>query len=135
MVPLPGRPGPVAGQTPPGSTFPVQLPRRGLRPAPPGGLTGPGPTRPRVRPRWAGPVRATPIPGSGAGSSGRSSPPLGRAVAERDAGAGRRRAPRGHLESTLLRRLAGVTAAFTGLLRTRLVRAVARSRCGLWCAL
>lgn len=100
---------------------------------PAGRTDGRGRTRPSARPRWAEPGGATPIPGSGARSCSRSSQSLGpRTVADGDAGVGRHGAPRGHLENALLRRLAGVTAAFTGLLRLTRVMLATRSCNGLW---
>lgn len=101
---------------------------------PAGRTDGRGPTRPRARPKWAGPGGATPIPGRGARSCSQSCRSLGRTVTERDAGVGGHRAPRGHLESALLRRPAGVTEAFTGLLRLTRVMPASRSCNGLWWA-
>jgi hypothetical protein len=57
---------------------------------------------------------------------------LGGTVTERDAGVGRHGDPRGHLESALLRRPAGVTEDFTGLLRLTRVMPASRSCNGLW---
>lgn len=131
MVPPPVRPGPVADQTPPGPTFPVRTPRPGLRPAPPGRLTGrdqlgQGHARGgRGRGSHAHPRKRRAEPGPKLASC---------TVAERDGGTGRRWPPRGHLESALLRRLARVTAAFTGLRRLARLLAVTRSRCSLWWA-
>lgn len=116
---------------------PVQRPRcscPGRVCGPPAGRTdGRGPTRSSARPKWAWPCGATPIPGSGSWSGSQSSRSLGRTVTERDAGVGRHGAPRGHLESALLRRPAGVTEAFTGLLRLTRVMPASRSCNGLWC--
>lgn len=103
-----------------GTNVPGANAQAGSAARPAGRTDGPGPTRPRARPRWAGPGEATPIPGSGARSRARSS--LAALWRSATVVLGAADPPRGHLESALLRRLARVTAAFTGLLRLACLR-------------
>lgn len=98
------RPGPMAGQTPPGSAFPVQLPRPGLRPAPPGGLTGGD--RPGRAPAQSGRGRAEPRPSPEAACS---EPQSKLSVSRRYCHGARRwsGAPRGPREAILRARFYG----------------------------